>query len=43
MAVGNEPCDQIDQEVDGTAMTSMLDLADVLKLIIDGFNDRSLA
>jgi hypothetical protein len=43
VAVGNQLGDQIDQEVDGTAMARMLDLADVLQLIIDRFNDGPLA
>ncbi len=43
MAVGNEPCDQVDQKVDGAAMAGMLDLADVFELIIDGLNDGSFA
>ncbi len=43
MAVGNEPCDQVDQKVDGAAMAGMLDLADVFELIIDGLDDGPLA
>ena len=43
MAVGNEPCDQVDQEVDGTAMARMLDLTDIFELIVDGLDDGSLA
>jgi len=33
MAVGDEACDQIDEEVDGAAMAGMLNLADVFELI----------
>jgi len=43
MAVGNEPCDQVDQKVDWATMARMLDLADVFELIIDGLDDGSLA
>ena len=43
MAVGNQACDQIDQEVDGTAMAGMLDLTDVFELISDGLDDGSFA
>ncbi len=43
MTVGDEPCDQIHQEVDGTAMAGMLDLTDVFELIGDGFDDGSFA
>jgi len=43
MAVGDEPCDQVDQEVDGTAMARMLDLADVFELISDGLDESSFA
>ncbi len=38
-AISNEACDQIDQEVDGVAMTGLLDLRDVFELIRDGFDD----
>ena len=43
MAVDDQPCDQVDQEVDGTAMARMLDLRDVFELISDGLDDGSLA
>jgi hypothetical protein len=43
MTIGVEPCDQIHQEVDRTAMAVMLDLADVLELISDDLDDSSLA
>ena len=41
MAVGDQPCDQIDQEVDGTAMPGMLDLIYIFELISDGFDEGS--
>jgi hypothetical protein len=43
VAVGDEPSDQVDQKVNGTAMARMLDLADVFELIIDRLDDRSFA
>jgi hypothetical protein len=43
MTVGDQPCDQVDQEVDGAAMARMLDLADVFELIGDGFDDGAFA
>ena len=43
MTIGNQACDQVDQEVDGAAMAGMLDLTDVFELIIDGLDDGSLA
>ncbi len=43
MAVGNEPGNQVDQEVDRAAVAGMLNLTDVFKLIIDGLNDGSFA
>jgi hypothetical protein len=43
MAVGNEPCDQVDQKVDGAAMARMLDLGDVFELISAGLNESSFA
>jgi len=43
MAVGDQPCDQVDQEVDGAAMAGMLDLTDVFELISDGLDNGSLA
>ena len=42
MAVGNKPCDQVDQKVDRAAMAGVLDLADVFELISDRLNDGSL-
>jgi hypothetical protein len=43
MAVGDETRDQIDQEVDGSAMARMLDLAYVFELIGDRINDGAFA
>lgn len=43
MAVGNEPCHQVDQEVDGTAMARMLNVRDVFELIGDGLDDGTFA
>ncbi len=43
MTVGDEACDQIDEEVDGTAMARMLNLRDVFELIGDGFDDGPFA
>ena len=41
MAVGDQPCDQIDQKVNGTAMARMLDPLYVFELISDGFDEGS--
>ena len=43
MAVGDQPCDQVDQEVDGAAMAGMLDLRDVFELISDRLDDGAFA
>ena len=43
MAVGDQPCDQVHQEVDRAAMAGVLDLTAVFELIIDGLDDGSLA
>ncbi len=43
MAVGNQASDQIDEEIIDTAMARMFNLRNILKLVIDGFNDRALA
>ena len=42
-AVGNEACDQIDQEIDGAAMARMFDLRDVFELNSDGLDDGAFA
>ena len=43
MTVGNQSCDQVDQEVDRAAMARMLDLTDVFELIGDGLDDGAFA
>ena len=43
MAVSDEACDQIDQEVDRAAMARVLNLRDVFELISDGLDDGTLA
>ena len=43
MAVGDQPCDQVDQEGDRAAMARMLDLADVFELISDGLDNGAFA
>ena len=43
MTLGDESCDEIDQEVDGTAMARMLDLTDVFELVGDRLNESALA
>ena len=43
MAVGTEPCDQVDQKIDRPAMAGLLDLADIFELIIDGLGEGPLA
>ena len=43
MAIGDQACDQVDQEVDGAAMAGMLDLRDVFELISDSLDDSSFS
>ena len=43
VAVSNDSCDQVDQEVDRASMPGMLDLTDVFELISDGLYDSSFA
>ena len=43
MAVSDQAANQIDAEVDGTAMAGVLNLGDVLQLIGDGLNDGTFA
>jgi hypothetical protein len=43
MAVGNESGDQMNDKIDGAAMSRMLNLGNVLELINNGFNDHPLA
>ena len=40
--VGNEPCEEMRQEIVRAAMTGVLDLADVLELVVDTLDDRPL-
>lgn len=42
MAISNQSTDDIDQEIDGAAMARMLNLRDVLKLVNNRFNNRTL-
>jgi hypothetical protein len=39
MAVSNQATNQIDAEVDRTAMASVINLGDVLQLVGDGLDD----
>lgn len=41
IAIGNQPRQQIHQEVKTTAVTRMLNLTNVFELVIDRFNDGS--
>ena len=43
MAVGNEPGNQMNHKIGGTAMTGMLNLRNVLELVNDGLNNRAFA
>jgi hypothetical protein len=43
MTISKQPCDQVQQEVDGVTMGRMLDLTHVFELISDGLDDGSLA
>ncbi len=43
MAVGDQPSDQVDQEVDRAAMARMLNLRDVFELVRDGLDDGAFA
>ena len=43
MTVGDQPRQEVDQEVEGTAMAGMLDLTDVLELVIDRLDQRPFA
>ena len=43
IGVGDQSRQQVDQEIDLRAMTCVLDLADVLELVVDGFDQRSFA
>ena len=41
--IGNQSANEIDQEVDGTAMAGMLDLRDILELVNDGLHHRTFS
>ena len=43
MAVGDQPSNEVDQEIGRAAMAGMFDLADILELVVDGLNDGPLA
>ncbi len=43
MAIGDQACDQVDQEGDGATMARMLDLRAVFELISDGLDDGSFS
>lgn len=43
MTVGNQPRDQVDQEIDWAVMARVLELTDVFELIVDDLVDRSFA
>jgi hypothetical protein len=43
IGVGNQPSEKIDEEIEGTAMWRMFDLADVFELVIDGLNNGPFA
>jgi hypothetical protein len=41
MTIGNESCNEVDQEVDRAAVRRMLNLTDVFELIGDRFNEST--
>jgi hypothetical protein len=41
MAISNQYCEHIDNEIDGRSMARVLDLGDILELIIDGLDQGS--
>lgn len=43
MGIRGKPCEHIDEEISHTAVAGMLDLGDIFKLIVDGFDDGALA
>ena len=43
MAVSDQPTQEIDTEIERTAMTGMLNLRDVLELVVNGFDDGTSA
>lgn len=42
-AIGNQPADEIDQKVDWTAASRMLNLRNILELVNDGFHKGAFA
>ena len=42
MAIGNQPGDQVDQEVGWAAVAGMLNLRDILQLVVNRFDDGPL-
>jgi hypothetical protein len=43
MTVGDEPSNQMNHKIEGTPMTRMLNLRNILELVDNGFNNRSFA
>jgi len=43
MGIGNQPSNQIDQEIGWTPMAGVLGLRNVFKLVKDGFHNGALA
>ena len=43
MTIGDQPGEQINQEIDGTAMTRMFNLRNVFQLVIDRFDEGAFA
>ena len=39
--VGNQPRVEVDQEVGGTAVSCVFDMADILEPVVDSLDDRS--
>ena len=43
VAVGDQPCQEVRQEIVRAAMAGVLDLADILELVVDALDNRPLA
>jgi hypothetical protein len=43
MAIGDQPAQEVDEEIVGAAVAGMLNLADILEFIVDALDDRPLA
>jgi hypothetical protein len=43
MGVSDQARNQVNEEINRTAMTGMLNLGNVLELVVDGFDDGALA